>query len=213
MRDLDSLLFATLFALIAAAAMLGACAPLGITGSNTPGGDTHRIPAEALALAESTDCLEVPSTSARENIDYALAQLHERGVQLHELAVEEWPYATATRFVLFLPKGFWERSEFRQGATLRHELVHYCQLDQLPDGEFERSYFKSDNRWKYETAAYRMTLRTRLAQGQSLAKVTRYMRHKLASFPEAYYLADLDPVQYTAETERIWTLELTPAVP
>ena len=190
------------------------CEPLTFSGSNVPTPHTFKLTAEDIATAESESCLTEPLSDPQQNIDYALEELKTRGIKIVNLKIprEVWKFASATRLALFLPIDFWTRPLSRQAQTLRHELIHYCQMDAHDElhgpGKWELAYAQSSQRWRVETAAYRMSIRVMIAQGSSPSAARKSVKRRTSKFPESYATYDIDPEQATAEMSRIMSSEI-----
>ncbi len=173
-----------------------------ISGSPVPTEDTHRLPRDVLAQAEryAKDCAQAwVIEDVEHNVETALMLLRDRGIELRE--GNPTGMNTALRDVLWLRPGFYADPPGARAVTLSHELVHYCQRDDL-GGAFERMYLQSDYRWAIEVSAYTQTIRTRKAQGGT-ADTDRMLR----DLRDRYWLWDIDPTQLERESLRLWATD------
>lgn len=184
------------------------CVPLQFSGSNEPTDQTHPLSDSAIAYAESEKCMHALSGDPAADMADTLAYFKDRGVVVHQLETKAWRYATALRGRVLVPVDWPERNTAQKARTLAHERVHYCERDDYRGNDFDRAYALSDNRFKFEAVAYRMSVRAAKLYGASHGELCRYIEGRQAALRDVYWLHDLEPEQFNRETRRIWELEL-----
>lgn len=188
--------------------LLSGCSSLHF-GAKAPTDKTYRISEADIALAASDDCKQ-DWVSGNPAVDVLSAKriLREKGIE----TVEGNPIAAATSLaddpkiklgLLVVKPGFWETPEDYQAEYLSHELVHYCDLERL-GADYEISFATSNGRWALETRAYAQSFRTKAAQGMRKMDLREAIDSRLEAMRNYYWLWDLDPDQYLAETKDIW---------
>lgn len=185
------------------ALLLVSCLPSRISGSSVPTEHTFRLTDGDLEAGASADCAQGWVTGDPEkDVKIARAMLDARGVKI----VERNPGTTATALEhrLVVERGFGKKPLAAQAEIYSHELVHYCQRDAQGWIPFEEAYFTSDGRWRTEVPAYTQSFRTELLQGRPAAQVRKNIEGRLSSMRDGYWLWDINPEQYEAETRRIW---------
>jgi hypothetical protein len=184
---------------------LAGCFPVHISGSNVPTDNTVQLTEADIAAAEGyiESCkVDLVSDDAQEVVDQALAELEDRGVDVVER--NHLKFTTAFRGRLEVEKGFWNTTVERQAMILTHELVHYCQRDQIGNRAFIEAYENSPGRWVIEVPGEAQFIRTGIAVGYEGWSAEKYIDDRLPRMRDFYWLHDLEPVQYSRETRRIW---------
>lgn len=193
--------------------LLLSCAPLQFSGSKEPTDHVHMLDVTDIAYAEDDRCLHQFSPDPALSLAADVAYLNDRGVVLMQLTTPVWPYATALKDRVLLPADYSSRTTAQKARIMGHERVHYCQRDEYEKDEFDRAYALSNNRFRFEVPAYRMNVRMLKAHGASQQELCSYIEARQATLPDGYWLHDLEPVQFEAETRRIWEQELDAPCP
>ncbi len=200
---------AFIFAVIAAVAvLLSGCSSIHI-GAKAPTDKTYLLSADTITIAANDDCRQ-DWVSGNPTVDLITAKriLKDKKIEV----VEGNPKAAATSLaddpsvklgLLVVKKGFWKESEAYQTEYLSHEFVHYCDLERL-GADYEITWATSNGRWTMETRAYAQSFRTKAAQGVPKMDLREAIDHRLESMRNFYWLWDIDPDQYMAETKDIW---------
>jgi hypothetical protein len=182
--------------------LLCSCIPIAISGSNVPTEHTFQLTEKDIAAASSEECVqEWVTDDPVANHGMALALLEERGVKVTERSAIR--FVTAFERRLRLGDGFWDKPTSIQAEILSHELVHYCQRDQLGDRAFELAYAHSAGRWRIEVPAFAQNVRTMREQGVSHDELQMYIDSRIVSLRNFYLLWDIAPDQYEKETRPI----------
>ena len=198
--------------LVCAGCLNASCLPTQISGASAPTEHTFPLSAEDIAAANDTNCHQYWVTGdAQADLDEALKQLAERKVKI----VEGNPIAMATalKHRLFVSPGFAKLAVAQKAPLLAHELVHYCQRDQMGSVAFEQSVGHSKGRWRIEVPAYAQSIISHAKQGidpQVLADYTDELLHKLR---DNYWLHDIAPEDYERETLNAWDAALATVRP
>lgn len=189
------------------------CAPFPFSGAKEPTDNVHMLSADDIAYAEDDHCLHEFSPNPAVSLAADVAFLNDRGVTLMQLNTPVWPYATALKDRVLLPADYPSRTTAQKARILSHERVHYCQRDGFEGNEFDRAYASSNNRFRFEVPAYRMNVRMLKAHGASQPELCSYIEARQAALRDGYWLHDLEPAQFEAETRRIWEMELDAPCP
>lgn len=192
-------------ALLLSLIVLAGCFPIKISGSNVPTDHTVQLTDADIVAAEGyiDSCkVDLVSNDAQEVVDQVLAELEDRGVEVAER--KHLKFTTAFKGRLEVAKGFWDRPISWQAMILTHELVHYCQRDDLGNRAFLEAYENSPGRWVIEVPGEAQFIRTGIAVGYEDWSAEKYIDDRLESMRDFYWLHDLEPVQYNRETRRLW---------
>lgn len=118
------------------------------------------------------------------------------------------------RFTMTLRRTIWLVSRWddysveRQARILWHELVHIRQRKRLGHAKFLARYMFAGWRWALETAAYRETVRAKVALGAGPDEVRGWVERKLPRFREGYALKSISRYRFETETRKLWLREL-----
>lgn len=182
--------------------LISGCAPLAFSGANKPTEHTFELTPEDLEEAARLDCEQAWFTGdPAEDIATAFDRLSLASVDV----VYRNPIAggTAGQSRLYLARNFPERPPQAQARLLRHELTHYCDRKRLGDATFERRYAHSAGRWVLEVRADVQQVRGFRDQGASAKDLRAWIDKEISTMRDVYWLWDIDPEQYEAETRRI----------
>lgn len=111
--------------------------------------------------------------------------------------------ARSGRLAIYVDKEYRGKSPEAKALLMSHELVHQCDRVRLGDQRFEERYFHSAGRWVLEVRGYSQTVRSMVKQGRK--DIERYIEKRVRELRDGYWLHDIDPKQYEAETRRILT--------
>lgn len=175
---------------------------LQFSGASAPTEHTFKLTTSDLEEAAALDCDQAwASGDATSDVRVGLQILAERKVKV----VKKNPFAggTALAYRLYVTPEWDDRPENWKATLLRHELTHYCDRDRLGDTQFEIRYAHSAGRWVLETRAYAQSVREWSALGASEPQLRGYVDEKVGELRDQYFLWDIDPAQFEAETTRI----------
>lgn len=111
--------------------------------------------------------------------------------------------------LILLGEGFDRKPVERQAATLRHELVHVRQAEQMGAVLFGLRYSWAGWRWALEVQAYREDVRTMRAFGVSRGGVRIWCSQRARSISAIYRLGHLKAVERETEVALIRELRRT----
>lgn len=194
-------------ALVAVALVLPSpgCFPTKISGAQAPTEHTFRLTARDVDIAVSWGqrCAQDWVTGdSTKDVETALGLLERRGVRVK--VGNPVAGGTALRRTLLVSKDFETSSAASKARLLSHELVHYCERDLLGHKAFEELYAHSAGRWRIETPAHLQQFATLALQGATQPALAEAIEARLPTMRDSYWLHDIDPEQYAAETRAIW---------
>lgn len=181
------------------------CLPSAFSGASAPTAHTFELTPHDVEVANNwtKQCEQSWVTGdAEKDLKIAKAELSRHNVKIR--VGNPGASGTALRRTLLIAKEFQNASATDQVRLFSHELVHYCQREKIGHAAFEELYTHSAGRWRIEVPAYAQTFRTLLIYGTDADQVNQAVEARLSSMRNTYWLYDIAPDNYGAETLRIW---------